>query len=486
MNQQSAKALSFVVILISVWLAAFSDALLSMVAIWDRSDTFAHGYIVYPISLYLIWRRRFLLQEATYNTNWLALIPLMGCSALWLAAEVVGIQVLAQLAAVAWLPFALWALFGNALIKIIWFPLCYLIFAVPMGEELIPQLQIITADITVFLLQLTGIAVYRDGLYIAVPGGLFEVAVACSGIRYLIASIALGTLYAHLQFHSIKRQFLFVLLSAIVPIIANGIRAYIIVILAYASDMALATGVDHLIYGWLFFGLVMFLLFWFGSYWQQPTAEPKKCATSLAQFANPIQRLTIGVVVMITLVAGVTYENHIKSQQPPAHVLNTTALNQYFTASSLTSWQPKFLNADSYFEGKGNFAEQEVQVYIAFFGHSSQDKELINATHLIFNHEAWTPERHRRVQLGDIDAGFINLTSAFSDKVDLAYWYQLDGLASPAKSKIKIEQAIRTLRSESNSGMVVILATPHSNESQSALTQAATAIRNIDEAWHGG
>jgi hypothetical protein len=58
----------------------------------------------------------------------------------------------------------------------------------------------------------------------------------------------------------------------VVPVIANGLRAYMIVMIGHLSGMALATGVDHLIYGWLFFGLVMFIMFWIGSYWREDTA----------------------------------------------------------------------------------------------------------------------------------------------------------------------------------------------------------------------
>ncbi len=48
--------------------------------------------------------------------------------------------------------------------------------------------------------------------------------------------------------------------------LANTLRAYIIVMLGHFSDMKVATGADHLIYGWVFFGLVMFLLFWIGGF----------------------------------------------------------------------------------------------------------------------------------------------------------------------------------------------------------------------------
>ena len=53
------------------------------------------------------------------------------------------------------------------------------------------------------------------------------------------------------------------------PIIANGLRAYMIVMIGHLSGMKLAVGVDDLIYGWVFFGLVMLLLFWVGSFWRE-------------------------------------------------------------------------------------------------------------------------------------------------------------------------------------------------------------------------
>ncbi len=86
------------------------------------------------------------------------------------------------------------------------FPLAYMFFAVPMGEGLVPKLMSFTADFTLWALRLTGLPVFRDGMFFSIPAGDFEVATACSGIRYLMASFALGTLYAFLSFRSFKKQ----------------------------------------------------------------------------------------------------------------------------------------------------------------------------------------------------------------------------------------------------------------------------------------
>ena len=78
------------------------------------------------------------------------------------------------------------------MVRRILFPLAYLLFAVPLGDFLVGPLQDVTAVFTVWALQLTGIPVYLEGRFFYIPTGAFEVAEACSGIRYLIASLALG------------------------------------------------------------------------------------------------------------------------------------------------------------------------------------------------------------------------------------------------------------------------------------------------------
>ena len=109
---------------------------------------------------------------------------------------------------------------------------------------------------------------FREGNFFTIPSGNWSVVEACSGLRYLIASITLGFLFAYLNYRSVGRRAAFIVASILVPILANWLRAYMIVMIAHLSSNKLATGVDHLIYGWLFFGLVMMLLFWVGNFWR--------------------------------------------------------------------------------------------------------------------------------------------------------------------------------------------------------------------------
>src|SRR5439155_26499989 len=267
-------------LLLSAILLLYRDSALGMVAVWLRSDTFAHGILVFPISLWLIWRRRAELAAVPPEPTFWALLPLAAIGVAWLAGDVATVNVVSEFAFVALLAAATLAVLGIPATRVIMFPLAFMLFAVPTGEFLLPQLMEWTADFTVLALRLSGIPVYREGFDFVIPSGNWSVAEACSGVRYLIASFMVGTLFAYLNFRSMRRRLLFIAVSIVVPIVANWVRAYLIVMLGHLSGNKIAVGVDHLIYGWLFFGFVIMLMFWIGSRWSEPQ--------SAGSLANPL------------------------------------------------------------------------------------------------------------------------------------------------------------------------------------------------------
>ena len=109
-------------------------------------------------------------------------------------------------------------------------------------------------------LDLLGIPNFADDLTIEIPAGTFFVAEACAGLRFLIAAVAFGVFYALLNYRSPLRRAVFIGASIIVPVIANGFRALGIVVLGNILGNAEAAAADHIIYGWVFFSVVMLLL----------------------------------------------------------------------------------------------------------------------------------------------------------------------------------------------------------------------------------
>jgi exosortase A len=239
--------------------ALFHTEVEAAVRVWIDSTAYNHCFLVIPIVAYLLWDRRELLADAAPSpTVWpgLAAIPVI---MLWLLAERLGIMEGRQLMMMTLVEILFLTVLGWGLWIRLAGPLLYLYFLVPFGAFIVPSLQDFTTSFIVHGLNLLNIANYSDGRTIEIPEGTFLVAEACAGLRFLIASFAFGCLYALLVYRSALRRIIFVMISLIVPIIANGFRALGIVVLGHILGSAQAATADHIIYGWLFFSVVILI-----------------------------------------------------------------------------------------------------------------------------------------------------------------------------------------------------------------------------------
>ena len=236
-------------------------------SIWWRSETYAHGLVVLPVFAWLVWRQRERIATLSPTPAPWMLLPVAVFGGLWLLGMLAGVAAASHAGFVLMLISALIGVLGRQISLALMFPIGFLLFAIPIGDFMLPTLMHLTAEFTVGALRLSGVPVYQDGLHFVIPNGRWSVVEACSGIRYLIASVLVGALYAHLNYASLRKKLLFMAVSVIVPIVANWARAYMIVMLGYLSDNEIATGVDHLIYGWIFFGVIIMLMFMIGQRW---------------------------------------------------------------------------------------------------------------------------------------------------------------------------------------------------------------------------
>ncbi|MFN4114437.1 MAG: exosortase A [Sphingomonadaceae bacterium] len=232
----------------------------AMVRLWWDVSTYNHILFVPVIIGWLVWHRRGELARLTPSPWWPALVPLAGALLLWLVARLGGLDIGSQLGAVLAMEMALVAVLGPRVGYALLFPLAYALFLVPFGDELVPALQMITAKMTIALTLWSGVPAVVDGVFIDTPAGLFEVAEECSGVKFLIAMIALGVLVAQCCFTSWKRRAAFMAAAVALPILANGVRAWGTVFIAQLRGIEFAVGFDHIVYGWVFFGIVIMVL----------------------------------------------------------------------------------------------------------------------------------------------------------------------------------------------------------------------------------
>ena len=368
----------------------------SMAEVWERSETFTHGYLIFPISAWLIWRKRDVLAriQPRPDLRGLGLLALAGAG--WLLADAGSVNVAAQYAFIAILIAAVWTLLGWAVVWAIFFPLMFLFFAVPVGEFLIQPLMGVTADFTVAMLQFTGIPVYREGTFFSIPSGDWSVVEGCSGLRYLIASITLGVLYAYLTYRSWKRRLLFSIAAIVVPVFANSGRAYMIVMIAHLSDMKLALGIDHYIFGWVFFGIVMLLLFWIGSFWREdgePEAEAVKPVAASAGTAQARPILPVAIAVLAIAGLWPAYASWLSARPLPAMAqLQVAPQGGWQPGAAFTNWVPHWVGADRQLRQPYTRTGQKVLLELNYYATQRQDAELINSQNFMIEqkHPLWS------------------------------------------------------------------------------------------------
>ena len=288
-NSKNSSKLSVNAVLIcllciaAAWVLVFWQGVTTAVDIWMSSDVFNHCLFVLPGAVFLAYLKRSELDASGVKPNYFVLVLCLGSLILYAIGLAGNVQLFMHVATFTFLPLSIWAIIGNRLAYKILFPLVFILFCIPIGEELVPALQEVTADMSMVMLNWSGIPVYRSGLYIEIPQGQFLVAEACSGISFFIASIVIGSLYAYLNMQSAKRRIVFVFISILFPVIANAIRVFGIILTAYLTDMEYAAGADHLIYGWIFFSLVLVCLLGIGELIREKqfTAATSKTETEI-------------------------------------------------------------------------------------------------------------------------------------------------------------------------------------------------------------
>lgn len=376
-----------------VWAVLFVLTLRDWVAMahqwWDIS-TYNHILFVPPIIGWVVWQRREELGKIAPQAWWPGLVALFGALALWMLGTVAGINIVSQFGAVGALVASVIVLLGPKVSAGLIFPLAYMVFLVPIGDELVPLLQMITAKLVIGLIHLSGMEAHIEGVFIDTPAGLFEVAEACSGVMFLAAMVALATLVANVCFVSWKRRAVFLCAAVLLPIVANGIRAWGTIVIAQWRGIEFAAGFDHIFYGWIFFAVVVAALLgcawrWFDRSPDDPgiDAEAIKASPLLGRLERfgLRQRLASLTIIALSLTFGgwAFAADHVQADLPPA-LAAPQVPGWHIVTEEAPNWTPLATGADRrlrlhYHDNNGN----AVDVSIAAYGAQGPDRDAAAA-----------------------------------------------------------------------------------------------------------
>jgi exosortase A len=449
---------------VAIFLVAWSifafQGISSAVEIWYGNEIFNHGFLILPATVYFAYvRRGDWLTQPVVSSFWP--LPLIVLGVITYVIGFAGdIRLFMHIAAFGLIPLLGWLILGHQAAYKLLFPLCFVVFAIPVGEQLIPWLQVVTADLSVYLLKLSGIPLFRSGLYIEIPQGRFLVAEACSGISFFIASIVVGCVYSYLNFTSKTKKIGFVILSIVYPIIANAIRVYGIIMVGYLSDMEHAVGADHLVYGWFFFAIVLITLLAIGE-WIRDKDSPRSIPlpdnfSPTIIISKPVIASGVGVFILGQLwLSWITVSMQDVATMPAQYIQTPVAFDPVAVTENEPYKPALFKPADVKANKSVVDSDMHLVVYQAWF--SGNDSELVSGLHRLYDEKEWSLIKIENVTT----KAFSNLelwrvSDPLGQQRLIASFYVVDDQVFVDDVKTKLYQSGQTILGRGNAGLKVI------------------------------
>lgn len=461
-------ALVALAVALVVLFAGYWQTVQSLVWVWAHDGTYQYAFLIFPLSAWVTWSLRDRIRTYAPLPSVWGLLAVAGLVGVWYIGHVLAVNLLQHAAFVAMFPALVLACWGWRVAWACKFPLTFLVvFAVPWGDGLVGPLQDITARLAVWTLDLTGMPVYLNGRQILTPSATWLVAEACSGVKFFFACTALGCLYAYLMYQRAWKRVLFMAMAAVVPVVANGLRVYFTIMIGEKFGMHYATGTDHMIFGWQFFGTVLILLLLVGWFFRDGIAAPV-VAVGESVIGHPARR-GLWLAVPLLLLAGPLLAVGLQPQvQPQALSLQAPrVLGWHASVSPAGGWQPRFDGAAAYQRLTYRTAEgtSDIEVFqAAYTGRPRPGHSLIAFGNSFRDpaHSTVLATASRDLVLGNgmpVRVRELRLATLSGARI-VWYWYCVDDSCTSSPIMVKLLRAWQVLRGASPQATVWALSMP--------------------------
>lgn len=351
----------------------------------DRAYT--HGYLILLIALGLVVRERVALAAAAVRPAPRALVALLVLSAAWVWCYQAAVQDLHLLLLPLLLLVALLSVLGAHAVRGLLFPIGFLYFAMPVWSDLIGVLQALSIHANSALIWITALPAYITGDIVHLPAGTLEIAGGCSGLHSFVVGLALAALYGELAHDPLRWRLTWMGLMAVLAMIGNWVRIFVIIAAAEASDMhtSLIT-VDHYWFGWFLFLLCFVCFLWLAGRLRgrssTDSALPQSVGESPHAHPTPLLRSTIAALLALAVLPALVYGTEpLRTPKQPIGIVWPAAPPGWQGPSRLIDdgWKPLFLNASAvsrrqYVGPDG----QPIEILIAAYGRQQQGAKLLN------------------------------------------------------------------------------------------------------------
>jgi EpsI family protein len=441
----------------------------------SNSTTYSHGGLLFLICIYYIYKRwRAISHNLSARPSVTGTFLLFGTSFSWYLASIANIQIIQQILYVLLFLFIFWSLMGYRAALYFVFPLLLIICAIPIWELINEHgLQVATAAGVGFLLEITGIASYREGAMIFVPAGTFLVAENCSGMRQLVVAIPIALLYANINQFRLLPTIIYVFVAIILSFLINTLRIFIVVIAGQMTNMQhYFVREDHVTLGWALFGIAMFIFIYLSRRYIPAAVkvETPKGITQAKQrsqedysITKPQPSILFLVIIFIALFNGPVLANLRSVEQ-------ITDINKLTLPSNINEWRldsdiddeykPVFHTADTFAIGHYVNNKEVMYTYIACYLRQEQGKELISGLNQLYDRTVWQRARTKEYVVNiDNKKLIINemiLRSVSGGHKLVWYWYYLSGTRTNSQKLAKLIGIWKELTNQKGAAVFVV------------------------------
>lgn len=482
-----------VILLIAAFVFSYFSALSSLIKTWLVRDVYSYGFLIPFISLYLVWHERKRLKLLPIRPSILCgmILTLLG-SLMFVLGKISSTAIVQQLSIIVILPSLVLLLLGIRYLKALFLPLSYLTLMVPVLDGVIERIhwpfQLFSATIAANLLRFVKISVFQNSQYLELPNITLEVADACSGVRYLISTIALSIPLAFVTQKNWVRRVLLVIFAIVISIGANPLRITFIGMWSYYGKGDIH-GPIHIFQGYFIYvvGLIfLFLVAWV--FYEIPSVNEKhfhKQERTMPDDVSNIHKFNQAWLMSVIILLALGGYLHLFKPKP-VHL----KASLYGLPSTIGEWKDAGMGDDvkplsipgADFEIARvyrNASGREVKLQITYFESQAHDKKLIYYKFKMLSDNS----EEISIQNDSKDTIRINKT-LFRDSAHdslILYWFDLNGRIVANNYKAKFITAIDGLIHKRTNGAIIIISTILTNpdEMQSAFNDEVEFVQKI-------
>jgi exosortase A len=432
---------------------------ISLMELWNDTSktTYTHGYVIAGLVVWLILRRRQRLAWEPWSPSILAALLVAATGVAWIVAVRSGIEIVHQLLLLALLWLSVWAVFGRRIAVTLALPIGYLIFAIPVWDQVNSLLQAGTVAAVQFFLKLSSIPAYVEGNFVHLAAGVFEIAGGCSGIHFYIVSLAVATLYGEIGRDSLKTRLSLIGLAAGLALLTNWLRVYIIVVAGHLTNMQhYLVRVEHYQFGWVVFAVMMTLFFLiarrFAPAVTSDSGAPADSSTRGVSFG-------LGLAIATLAVLAVPCWELARPVQPAAlsadAVLPGAPSGWSQVATESSQWNPVFEGADRIARGEYAGADdRRVEAFVASYALQHQNKELVAYGNSLIGPGEGTIVSVART--GTTAPAKELIVNGPRERAVIRYYYRIGGLRTDRGIVAQLSYGLSAIRNPTPSSVIAV------------------------------